>query len=214
MPSHLHPSIIRGDIGFGNEDTMSGWESRRVKFLLKLKQSVNVKKLIEQLEKSDHLWQDAGDGWKGYETHLKLMGWSCSRRVIVLRRPASKKNRKECGNKLLPAKDTVVQEELFFPQVIEAEEIPKYDWAVLVTSLNDPIVAISQLYRDRGDCENIFDKLKINGDGEALQLTTSNAPVSWLALLRSYTIDVTFSVVWQFLKNILKQKLPGLCCCR
>lgn len=31
---------------------------------------------------------------------------------------------------------------------------------VLVTSLNDPIVTISQLYRDRGDCENIFDELK------------------------------------------------------
>lgn len=160
LTPHLHPSIIRGDIGFGNEDTMSGCESRKVKFLFKLKQSVNVKKLIEQLEKNDHLWQDAGDGWKGYETHLKLMGWSRSRRVIVLRRPASKKNRKEFGNKLLPATDTVVQEELFFPQVIEAEEIPKYDWAVLVTSLNDPIVAISQLYRDRGDCENIFDELK------------------------------------------------------
>ena len=30
----------------------------------------------------------------------------------------------------------------------------------MVTNLNYSIVAISQLYRDRGDCENIFDELK------------------------------------------------------
>ena len=124
LPRHLHPGIIRGDIGFGNEDTMSGCESRHVKFLFKLKQSVNVKKLIELLEKSDHLWQDAGDGWQGYETQLKLMGWLRSRRVIVLRRSASKKKLK---NNLLSAAEAVVQEELLFPKVIEAEDIPEYD---------------------------------------------------------------------------------------
>ena len=87
------------------------------------------------------------------------MGWSCSRRVIVLRRPASQKTKKDAGNKLLPAPETA-QGGLLFPEVITPEQIPEYDWAVLVTNLDYPIVATSQLYRDRGDCENIFDELK------------------------------------------------------
>ncbi|MHB9139489.1 MAG: transposase, partial [Victivallaceae bacterium] len=131
-----------------------------VKFLFKLKQSVNVKKLLEQLEKGSHdLWQDAGDGWHGYETSLQLMGWSRSRRVIVLRRPASQKTKQESGNNLLSEK-TAVQGELLFPEVIAPEQMPEYDWAALVTNLDSPMIAVAQLYRDRGDCENIFDELK------------------------------------------------------
>ena len=160
LPRHLHPAVIRGDIGFGNEDTMSGCESRQLKYLFKLRQSVNVKNLVEQLEKSHELWQDAGEGWQGYETKLKLMGWSSSRRVIVLRRHASQRSRKDTRVNLLPAPKTQVEEELFFPEVIAQEQIPEYDWAVLVTNLDYSIVAASQLYRDRGDCENIFDELK------------------------------------------------------
>jgi hypothetical protein len=31
-------------------------------------------------------WVDAGKGWEGQETTLRLQGWSRSRRVILLRR--------------------------------------------------------------------------------------------------------------------------------
>jgi len=31
-------------------------------------------------------WTDAGQGWQGKETSLRLMGWSRQRRVILLRR--------------------------------------------------------------------------------------------------------------------------------
>ena len=160
LPRHLHPKLIRGDIGFGNEDTMIGCEARGTKFLFKLRQSANVKKLLEQLEKDNYAWLDAGDGWQGHEAKLQLMGWSCSRRVIVLRRPKAKKNKPETGKALLTTNEKVIQEELLFPEVIAPEEAPEYDWAVLVTNLDYPIVATAQLYRDRGDCENIFDELK------------------------------------------------------
>lgn len=161
LQRHLYPSLIRGDIAFGNEDTMAGCESRKVKCLFKLKQSGYVKKLIEELEKSSHdVWQNVGDGWDGYETPLQLMGWSRSRRVIVLRRPAPSKKEQESDVKRLPMAKTVVQEELLFPDIIEPEEVPEYDWAVLVTNLDDSMVTVSQLYRERGDCENIFDELK------------------------------------------------------
>jgi hypothetical protein len=132
-----------------------------VKFLFKLRQSVNVRKLLEQLEKCNYdLWQDAGDGWLEYETQLQLMGWSRSRRVIVLRRPASQKSRQESGGNLLAAAKTTAQDELLFPEVMASEQIPEYDWAALVTNLDSSMAAVAQLYRDRGDCENISDELK------------------------------------------------------
>lgn len=156
LPCHLHPKVIRGDIGFGNEETMTGCELRNKKYLFKLRQSTNVRKLIEELEKSHYSWQNAGDDWQGYETQLKLMGWSCSRRVIVLRRPIPKNNKQNPSCHLLSAP----QDELLFPEVMEDNDLPKYDWAVLATNLDDSLLGISQLYRDRGDCENIFDELK------------------------------------------------------
>lgn len=36
----------------------------------------------------------------------------------------------------------------------------QYEYAVLVTSLTHEILTLSQLYRDRADCENCFDELK------------------------------------------------------
>ncbi len=35
-----------------------------------------------------------------------------------------------------------------------------YEYAVLVTSLDEEILSLAQLYRDRADCENVFDELK------------------------------------------------------
>ena len=35
-----------------------------------------------------------------------------------------------------------------------------YAYAVLVSNLPNEVLAISQLYRDRADCENVFDEIK------------------------------------------------------
>ncbi|MCP4283536.1 MAG: transposase, partial [Gammaproteobacteria bacterium] len=35
-------------------------------------------------------WFDAGQGWQGAETTLRLQGWSRERRVVVLRRGVKK----------------------------------------------------------------------------------------------------------------------------
>jgi len=160
LPRHLHPSLIRGDIGFGNEETMTGCEKRKTKFLFKLKQSTNVKKLLAQLEKDNYCWKDAGDTWQGFETKLQLMGWTSSRRVIVLRRKKLKKNKPEINQAMLTTDEKVIQQELLFPEIITQKEEPEYDWVILVTNLDYSITALAQLYRDRGDCENIFDELK------------------------------------------------------
>lgn len=160
LPRHLHPSLIRGDIGFGNEETMTGCEKRNTKFLFKLKQSTNVKKLLAQLEKDNYCWKDAGDNWQGFETKLQLMGWTSSRRVIVLRRRKLKKSKTEITRPLLTTEEKTVQQGLLFPEIITQVEEPEYDWVILVTNLDYSIEALGQLYRDRGDCENIFDELK------------------------------------------------------
>lgn len=41
-----------------------------------------------------------------------------------------------------------------------ADAAKKYEYAVLVTSLNDEVLTIAQYYRDRSDSENAFDELK------------------------------------------------------
>jgi len=146
LPRELWPVFIRGDVSFGSEAIMHEAEERQLHFLTKLRLTSNVKKLIERvIAKGD--WVDAGQGFRGAETTLRLTGWSKSRRVIVLKRPIR-------GEVLL----TDGQLNLAF---IETENgIKKYEYQVLVTSLPDELLAVAQHYRDRGDCENCFDELK------------------------------------------------------
>jgi hypothetical protein len=41
-----------------------------------------------------------------------------------------------------------------------SDEVTVYEYAVLVTFLDDGILTLAQHYRDRADCENNFDELK------------------------------------------------------
>ena len=43
-------------------------------------------------------------------------------------------------------------------EVLRAGEL--YEYAVLVTALEEDVLGVAQLYRDRADAENIFDELK------------------------------------------------------
>ena len=132
---------------------MEGAEQRQIPYLFKLKQSVNVKRLIAKLFGADQ-WANAGQQWQGLDSELRLDGWSRTRRVIVLRRPlreavAEKKNSKRKSAKQLG---------LDLPEAIHRGVL--YEYAVLVTSLPDEVRTIAQHYRDRGDSENNFDELK------------------------------------------------------
>jgi len=150
IPRENWPAFIRGDVAFGVEAVMSEAEAIGVDYLSKLRLTQNVKRLIRKLFSVDG-WVDAGQGYKGMESMLKLSGWSRHRRVIVLRRPIA-------GDVLLQQKKAEDQLHMAF---IEAEgPISKYEYAVLVTSLSGEILTISQHYRDRADCENNFDELK------------------------------------------------------
>ena len=129
---------------------MVGAEQRGIGYVLKLRQSANVKKLIGQVFDKPE-WVDAGQHWQGREEVLRLSGWTHERRVVVLpvAAPGGKKKSKRKAIKQL----TLDLPELTCRGV-------NYEYVVLVTSLPDGVLSIAQHYRDRGDVENNFDELK------------------------------------------------------
>ncbi len=153
LPRAAWPGMIRGDCAFGNERDMSEAEARGVPYLFKLRQTSNVKRLIQQAFCSKD-WTPAGQGWEGLEDRLELMGWTSKRRVIVLRRKLKGSIVLET-EPLLP--DPSPQLQLI---EIQAGAVQQYEYALLATSLTDPLSALAQHYRDRGDAENIYDEQK------------------------------------------------------
>jgi hypothetical protein len=144
------PRFVRGDCAWGNEGPMRECEDRGLDYLFKVRQTANVRRLIERLF-SRREWVDAGQGWEGIESRLQLTGWSCSRRVVVLRR----RLREDVA---LVGKGKRGQLEMAF--IESGDPLEKYEYAVLVTTLSDPVLTVAQHYRDRADAENNFDELK------------------------------------------------------
>jgi hypothetical protein len=130
---------------------MTEAEARRQPYLFKLRQTTKVQQQIRELERDGQAWAEAGDGWQGAERDLKLMGWSRDRRCVFLRRPAQKPS----ARKALP-----ISTQNQFDFVERLDSGPNYEYVVLVTNESLPIVGLAQLYRDRADCENVFDEVK------------------------------------------------------
>ena len=151
IPQNNWPQFIRGDSAFGTDGVMSKAEEKGISYLFKLKSTNNVKRLIEKLMTNED-WESAGQGWEGQGALLKLMGWKKERRVIVLRKSVSK------DVVALSENANTKQLEMSFSKVNGKMRV--YEYAVLITSLTDEIITIAQHYRDRADCENIFDELK------------------------------------------------------
>jgi len=134
------------------------------RYLFKLKQSTNVKRLVNRHWPTAG-WCNVGQGWEAHQDQLKLEGWSKTRRVIVLRRQVKKDilvettKRKGAKRKFAAAKSAKPEQtclELIDPN----DPIKVWEYAVLVSNTQYPLEAIGQLYRDRADCENGFDELK------------------------------------------------------
>ena len=151
LPAPCRPRLIRGDVSYGSEEGMTEAEARRQPYLFKLRQTTKVQKQIRDLERDWDAWADAGDGWQGAECTLKLMGWSRARRCVFLRRSAQRASR----HKTLTAS---TQNQFDFVERLDSG--PVYEYGVLVTNESLPIVGLAQLYRDRADCENVFDEIK------------------------------------------------------
>jgi hypothetical protein len=144
------PALLRGDKSWGIERVMSRAEQNDLAYLFRLRMTANVKRdLVRAMRHSD--WADAGQGWQGKETRLRLHGWSRHRRIILLRR-------KLAHGVAISNRSDAAQTLLSFGEVEADKEL--WEYAALVTSLNNEILTLGQLYRDRADCENVFDELK------------------------------------------------------
>ena len=131
-------------------------EEQKIAYLFKLKQTSKVKQLIQQAFSRED-WTEAGQGWKGVDAKLRLTGWSCERRVIVLRRRIRDELVLEERKRLA---GSTSQEQLALGFVETLKDGPLYEYAVLVTTLPDEILALAQHYRDRTDDEDNMDKVK------------------------------------------------------
>lgn len=145
------PSLVRGDSNFGTDPVMIRCEQEGLPYLFRLRLTAKVKReLGRAMSTSD--WMEAGHGWQGQQTQLRLHGWGRSRRVILLRR------RLRGAVAVRDRRGTSHQLALSFAEVETGQEL--WEYGALVTSLTQEIVSFGQLYRDRGDCENAFDELK------------------------------------------------------
>jgi hypothetical protein len=144
------PRFVRGDCAWGSDGPMSECEDRGLDYLFKVRQTAGVRRLIVRLFKRRE-WVDAGQGWEGTSDRLQLTGWDKSRRVVVLRRRVRE-------DVALVGKGKRGQLEMAF--IESGDPLLKYEYAVLATSLADPVLTVAQHYRDRADAENNFDELK------------------------------------------------------
>ena len=158
LPRNLWPRFLRGDVSYGTSSIMDEAETLKLPYLFKLARTKRLQRLFGKLCAHGE-WHDAGDGWQGCFQALQLAGWAHARRCLFLRRPIPPKDAP-------PAPAAARTDQLLLPTFAD-ELLPPapgwrpWDFCVLVTDMPDlDATALSQLYRDRGDCENVFDELK------------------------------------------------------
>ena len=147
------PALVRGDSGYGNEGILLTLEERRQPYLLRLRQTKNVQRLVAQQFARDDWSRPDNQGCQMVEALLQLHGWSAKRRVVIVRqrlRGGIARERRVDGKQL--------KLDLAGASVHESDRL--WEYTVLVTDVVYPLEAIGQLYRDRADAENAFDELK------------------------------------------------------
>lgn len=151
LPADSKPEFVRGDIGWGTDNAMREMEAINQRYLFKLKKSKNVKELIYKHHCLGE-WRYINKAWEAKEDVLQLQGWEKARRVVVVRRHIS-------ADHIIGVEyEKEGQQSLAF--IDGPEDLKAYEYSVLVTDLDDDLVAIFHHYRDRADCENNFDEMK------------------------------------------------------
>ncbi len=170
-PEGRRPALVRGDSGYGNKGILLELESRGQPYLLRLRQTANVQRLVAQQFARQDWSRPDNQGCQMVEDELQLHGWSKKRRVVIVRQRIKggiARERRVDGKQL--------KLDLAGPSVHEGQRL--WEYAVMVTDANYPIEAIGQLYRDRADCENGFDELK-NQRGRARTRTVLRTVRAW-----------------------------------
>lgn len=151
LPDALRPRFVRGDCDWGTHPIMSELEEIGQGYLFKLRKSKNVKALINKHHFQGE-WEYFNEGWEAKEDRLRLQGWDRERRVVIMRRRVS--------NESVMALEIDAGDQKQLALIDGPEDMRAYEYSVLVTSLEDELVTLVQHYRDRADCENVFDELK------------------------------------------------------
>lgn len=159
VSSVKRPRLVRGDVSFGNESVIGDCEAADVRHLFKVKRSPRVKEAFRALLSEPFAWRDSSDGWQCAEREVRLDSWEKERRMVFARRPAQKmpKRRKS------PPQRRFTQLGIPGLELVEAadgEFAEGYEWYALVTDLDMDARDVLPLYRERCDCENVFDEMK------------------------------------------------------
>lgn len=137
------PWLNRGDVGFCSEELIAWHEQPgRPHCLFKMRLTKNLKRAIARVKDEDWEGCPTPGVLQSAEIELQLTGWSRPRRVVVGRR---------CLGEVCGAHNG------------EFWNYAKYDYEAYVTTLPQEEAAswqVIELYRQRGDCENVFDELK------------------------------------------------------
>ena len=175
------PQFIRGDCDWGADSNMTALELLGAHYLFKIKKHQGVKSLIFK-HHCEGGWQHFKSRWEAKETELKLNSWEQSRRLILVRRRIQK-------NSVLVAESPSLPKQLSFAMLEDPEEMKLYEYSVLVTNLDSDLIFIVQHYRDRADCENIFDEIKNHwswGGYTAKDIKTSHFMSRTIALIYNW----------------------------
>jgi hypothetical protein len=140
------PVLVRGDCGYGNEGILTELESRKQPYLLRLRQTKNVQRLVaRQFARSDWSRPDS-QGCQMVEDELQLLGWSRKRRVVIVRQRIRQGLVRERVNDRGQLRLAFADAAVLGPDKL-------WEYTVLVTAVAYPIESIAALYRDRADCE-------------------------------------------------------------
>jgi hypothetical protein len=124
------PTLLRGDKSWGIEPVMARAEREELAYLFRLRRTAKVRRSMQRAMQQSE-WTDAGQGWQGKETSLRLVGWNRQRRIILLRR-------KLAGGLALTDRNDRGQRPLSFVEVGPDKEL--WEYAALVTSLDHEIL--------------------------------------------------------------------------
>ena len=129
-------------------------EQRGKSYLLRLRKTANVKRLIERLFTRQDWTRatEASQGWQATQDSLKLVGWSKARRVVVLRRRVKNDLALTVKKRGTKGKSEPGQMVLALPADEVQDSAQMWEYTVLVTDVKYELAAIGQLYRDRCDC--------------------------------------------------------------
>ncbi len=159
------PALVRGDCGYGHEDIIDVCEQRGCPYLLRLRKTANVKRLIQRLF-SRQDWTHANQGRQTVEDELRLSGWRQARRVVVLRRLIKHDEALAAQRGAKARFDEQLVLALPFDAVQDNTQLWKYP--MLVTNARNDLAAIGQLYRDRCDCCQATRQTRRAPDGRRL----------------------------------------------